>query len=96
MALNLPYSNEEFLRIVKLAEGVSNRNLLDNWYFADPINQRGQTEYNQAGYTIDRWKLPVAHSVKLVSNGLKITCNSSAGANYALQQILPSVANILA
>ena len=57
MALNLPYSNEEFLRIVKLAEGVSNRNLLDNWYFADPINQRGQTSYTAAGYTIDRWRL---------------------------------------
>ena len=57
MALNLPYSNEEFLRIVKLAEGVSNRNLLDNGYFADPINQRGQTEYTATGYTIDRWRL---------------------------------------
>lgn len=57
MALNLPYSNEEFLRIVKLAEGVSNRNLLDNGYFADPINQRGQTEYTEYGYTIDRWKM---------------------------------------
>lgn len=22
----------------------SGRNLLDNWYFADPINQRGKTE----------------------------------------------------
>lgn len=57
MALNLPYSNEEFLRIVKLADGVSNRNLLDNGYFADPINQRGQTSYTAAGYTIDRWRM---------------------------------------
>ena len=23
----------------------SNPNLLDNWYFVDPINQRGQMEY---------------------------------------------------
>lgn len=36
-------------------ERVSNPNLLDNWYFADPINQRGQMEYIGAGYTIDRW-----------------------------------------
>lgn len=35
--------------------GWSNPNLLDNWYFADPINQRGQTEYDGAGYGIDRW-----------------------------------------
>lgn len=34
---------------------MSNPNLLDNWYFVDPINQRGQTEYTQPGYTIDRW-----------------------------------------
>lgn len=36
--------------------GWSNPNLLDNWYFADPINQRGQTEYVGMGYAIDRWR----------------------------------------
>lgn len=36
--------------------GGSNPNLLDNWYFADPINQRGKAEYTEGGYTIDRWK----------------------------------------
>lgn len=30
-------------------------NLLDNWYFADPINQRGQNSYSIPGYGIDRW-----------------------------------------
>lgn len=78
MALNLPYSNEEFLRIVKLAEGVSNRNLLDNWYFADPINQRGQTEYTGTVYTVDRWKL--GHSILsagLETDGIRITANSA-------------------
>lgn len=34
---------------------ISNRNLLDNWYFASPVNQRGQTSYLTGGYTIDRW-----------------------------------------
>ena len=42
-------------------QGWSNPNLLDNWYFADPINQRGQAEYVAATaslvYTIDRWRL---------------------------------------
>ena len=33
-----------------------NRNLLDNWYFANSVNQRGQTEYTGSGYTIDRWR----------------------------------------
>lgn len=31
-------------------------NLLDNWYFGRPVNQRGQTEYAGNGYTIDRWR----------------------------------------
>ncbi|MDE5703327.1 MAG: hypothetical protein K2H70_00730, partial [Bacteroidales bacterium] len=35
---------------------MSNPNLLDNWYFADPINQRGQTEYGE-GPSIDRWNV---------------------------------------
>lgn len=37
------------------ADRVRNPNLLDNWYFADPINQRGKTEYEGQVYTIDRW-----------------------------------------
>lgn len=35
----------------------SNPNLLDNWYFADPINQRGKTSCAAPGYGLDRWKL---------------------------------------
>ena len=34
-----------------------NPNLLDNWYFGNPVNQRGQTEYTGSGYGIDRWKI---------------------------------------
>lgn len=30
-------------------------NLLDNSDFCNPVNQRGQTSYTTAGYTIDRW-----------------------------------------
>lgn len=33
-----------------------NRNLLDNWYFANPVNQKGQIEFTGSGYTIDRWR----------------------------------------
>lgn len=32
-----------------------NPNLLDNWYFGNPVNQRGQTEYTGVTYSIDRW-----------------------------------------
>lgn len=54
--------------------GWSSPNLLDNWYFADPINQRGKTEYTGSGaYTIDRW-LITANSVTaaLAEDGLKL------------------------
>lgn len=34
---------------------VSNPNLLDNWYFANPINQRGLS-YVENSYALDRWK----------------------------------------
>lgn len=47
-------------------QGWSNPNLLDNWYFADPINQRGQEEYTRTEYTIDRWKHECHDSSKLL------------------------------
>lgn len=67
---------------------VSNPNLLDNWYFVKPINQRGLTEYSTIGYTIDRWKLPVLHLVSLQDNGIKVTCNAAASANFAFAQLI--------
>ena len=51
----------------------SNENLLDNWYFADPINQRGialNTAFADIGqYFIDRWIL-IDGTVILTANGL--------------------------
>ena len=56
-------------------QGWSNPNLLDNWYFADPINQRGQAGYSifdatqfASVYTIDRFKI-------LASAGTSMACN---------------------
>lgn len=36
-----------------------NPNLLDNWYFGNPVNQRGQTSYEAANtvYGVDRWRI---------------------------------------
>lgn len=47
-------TEEEFRAVVGVH---SNDSLLDNWYFADPINQRGQISYSGPGYMIDRWFL---------------------------------------
>lgn len=47
-------TEEEFRAVVGIR---NNDNLLDNWYFVDPINQRGQISYSGPGYMIDRWFL---------------------------------------
>lgn len=50
-----------------------NPNLLDNWYFVNPVNQRGQTEYSGTGYGIDRWRNGMSASAhKIASSGLII------------------------
>lgn len=48
----------------------SNPNLLDNWYFVDPINQRGLNEYGKFSYTVDRWYL-MDGSLSVTGAGLK-------------------------
>lgn len=37
-------------------QGWSNPNLLINWYFPGPVNQKTKMEYAGKGYTIDCWK----------------------------------------
>ena len=52
----------------------TNPNLLDNWYFINPVNQKGQTEYTDAGkYSIDRWWLQYDTSLSIVDGGIKIS-----------------------
>lgn len=58
--------------------GWSNPNLLDNWHFADPINQRGQTEYTGAGYTIDRWcSFSSSLTVSVAEDGVELSAVNS-------------------
>ena len=54
--------------------GGVNLNLLDNWYFGRPVNQRGQTEYTGNNYYIDRWRSWDGDnaSLSVVSGGIKI------------------------
>lgn len=58
-------------------KGLVNPNLLDNWFFDNPVNQRGttggSTVYNT--YSIDRWKWDYAGGIgsfELASNGIKL------------------------
>ena len=61
----------------RAAAGRRGVNLLDNWYFPDTINQRGQTEYTSAGYTIDRWSIEAGAKLKVLEDGVVFTPNPS-------------------
>ncbi len=65
-----------------IAQGKANKpNLLDNWHFADPVNQRGQTEYVGAGYTIDRWYAQSSVSVLVKDGSVRVVSSKAAGVN---------------
>lgn len=54
--------------------GGINPNLLDNWYFGNPVNQRGQTEYTgSAKCSIDRWLLQYDTHLSIVDGGVKLS-----------------------
>ena len=58
-----------------------NPNLLDNWYFGNPVNQRDVSgTISSAGYFLDRWKL--------VSGSVTIGTDGSITLNGTMQQVL--------
>lgn len=63
-----------------------NPNLLDNWYFGNPVNQRGQTSYTGEGYGPDRWRLSGTSYLTIGDNGITF---SNTNADYSsLNQII--------
>ena len=65
----LDHTAQEIDDAVGLAPQLSNPNLLDNWYFGNPVNQRGQTSYTGVGYGIDRWYCESSNGGVTVNNG---------------------------
>lgn len=60
----------------------SNPNLLDNWYFGNPVNQRGQTSWTNPSnwqYSIDRWQITPSSVIALVDGGITITADFHQG-----------------
>lgn len=56
------------------------KNLLDNWHFGNPVNQRGQSSYGSVGYTIDRWRIENSTpSLNVVSNGVTFSAINVGG-----------------
>lgn len=70
----------------------SNQNILDNWYFADPVNQRGDTVYTtdtSKSYTIDRWFLRNSkNKLRVKSDCITLTSQFGASAGSELSQVL--------
>jgi len=65
-------------------------NLLDNWYFLDPVNQRRQTEYPDSlmTYTIDRWIIN-GGKISISATGIKFA--QVTGASTFFQRIPTSL-----
>ena len=86
----VPSNNMSRSFIVVPPKFTANPNLLDNWYFGNPVNQRGLTEYaiswNQ--YSVDRWSCEgdVVY-VRIEQDGIVIKNNNSSG--FQFKQILP-------
>lgn len=54
----------------------SNPNLIENWYFANPLNLRGQNYYfdvNQQITTIDNWRLDRGASLEVLDGYIRFT-----------------------
>lgn len=67
----------------------SNENLVRNWYFVDPINQRGKTEYGGVGYNIDGWVSNNANNVFVVGDSFEISLKATSKF-YQLIELLPA------
>ena len=78
----LDHTAQEIDDAVTRAFKVSARNFLRNWYFVNPVNQRGVSgTISTTGYFIDGWKL-VSGTVQITSTGLVL--------NGTIEQILES------
>lgn len=81
---------DQFCAALAAIGAYSNENILDNWYFLNPVNQRGQAEYAGAGganvYGIDRWAVQFAGTKYTVATAtLSTTSETNVGQmNYML------------
>lgn len=90
------------ISIPKLAEDTKglfyHPNLLDNWYFGNPVNQRGQTEYTGGNvYTIDRWITLGANSLfSVLDKGVRIARKTDGDKGRITQSLSPELRTALA
>lgn len=87
--IQLEHSAQDVDDAITKTSQLTGRNLLDNWYFADPVNQRGNTEYTALGYTIDRWKISAGQSgsMKLSIGDTYVGITASADSYTRVDQV---------
>lgn len=87
--VQLDHSAQDIDDTITKTSQLTGRNLLDNWYFADPINQRGQTSYTGAVYGVDRWRSSTGNTISVESSGLRITGSNDTSFPNMIQQNIP-------
>ena len=60
-----------------------NANLLHNWYFGNPVNRNGKTEYGEKWQMIDRWRIREPETITLTENGLYVKANNGTTGAFA-------------
>ena len=92
-ALNAKNMQDISDNLAYVSNHMVNPNLLDNWYFGNPVNQRGQTSYTGTGiYAIDRWMTD--STVTVVDGGIK--CKQSGHEWLLWQKLDDALAKIIA
>ena len=68
----------------KLADHLSHENFVDNPFFT--VNERGNTSFSSAGYTVDRWAKEASGggTLTLTSDGIQFPASQSGGNLYQL------------
>lgn len=78
-ALNAKNMQDISDNLAYVSNNMVNPNLLINWYFGNPVNQRGQTSYTGAGYGIDRWQILSSGVILAISDGCITISNTEQG-----------------
>lgn len=90
--LNAPTANDQVANMGFVNQQVKKaapRNLLDNSYFRNPVNQRGQQSYTRYGYCIDRWRANgYGGNGTIAINTGYITLTPTSGNYVEISQIL--------
>lgn len=96
------YSGEEIDALLEKAgnsvQWACNPNMLDNWYFGTPVNQRGDTQHTGAvaTYYIDRWRCGgYNQTIELTQHGLHWSTNTGIWLTQPIENYDDLVGNVV-